>query len=72
MPKQAFVGSASVLHNSINRPLVLGHQTILLLQWACQVCQPKLPMHFADFKVLPGEADLNHPKEGMAGYNSRS
>lgn len=73
MPKQGFAGNASVLYNSVNRPLVSCHQTILLFKWACQVCQPKLPMYFTDFKVLPGEADLNHPKGGgVAGYNSLS
>lgn len=48
----------SVFCNSVNRPLVSCHQTILLFRRVCQVCQPKLPMYFTDFKVLPGEADL--------------
>lgn len=72
MPRLGFVGNALVLYNSVNRPLVSCHQTILLLKWACQVCQPKLSMYCTDFKVLPGESWSKPPKGGVARCSSVS
>lgn len=63
MPKLGFVGNASVLYNSVNRPLVSCHQTIRFLNGPAKYVSLNYPCTAQTSKCCLERADLNHPKE---------
>lgn len=63
MPKLGFVGNASVLYNSVNRPLVSCHQTICFFNGPAKYVSLNYPCISQTSKYCLQRTDLNHPKE---------